>query len=79
MNDIQLKIKLYKLLFQQEVRDQSEEQIDTCRSYYGKLYLLKAYNVLLNNKPKINRDRKDYIKNSHLFRKNISKHIVNAY
>lgn len=79
MDDRQIKIKLYKLLFQQEANEQHGEEIDTCRSYYGKLFLLKAYNVLLNNKPKINRERQDYIKNSHLFLKNISKHIVNAY
>jgi hypothetical protein len=74
MDDLQIKIKLYRLLFQQEARDQNVEEIDTCRTYHGKLFLLKAYNVLLNNKPKINRDRNDYIKNSHVYRKNISKH-----
>lgn len=56
----------------QEIQQGMLEYPDICRSYYGKLFLLRRYNIFfINNKYK-NREKNDFIPNSSLWEKQIS-------
>lgn len=73
MNEI--KTHILRKIDQQLAQEQTEPQIETCRAYYGKILLIREYNVKLSNKLK-NNQKHDYIHKSVEMRKNISKYIT---
>jgi|688.fasta_scaffold167332_2 hypothetical protein len=71
----EIKTNILRKIDLQLHQEQMEPQIETCRAYYGKILLIKEYNVKIHSKLK-NGQKNDYIHNSVEMKKNISKYIT---
>jgi hypothetical protein len=56
---------------QQKAQEQMEEFVDICSAFYGKLFILQHYNLILKNSRR-NGESKDYITKWQIYKQKIS-------
>jgi len=68
----ELKETISLSLRRQQIQEGMAEHRDICQAYYGKLYLLRQYNIILITNKRKNAERRDFIPNCFIWEKLIS-------